>query len=148
MKLDFKAMWTACCGACLSARSSAGSSAGVAGAVAIAALVVVAVLADWTVPVSAAPGANAHGSFDADRMNDVRMDGVRMDGLRIDDARVADVRGATAMALSGTAEVAFSPNEGSLALVLKAIDSAHSEIRILAYSFSSAPVTRALSLAA
>ena len=133
MKLDFKAMWTACWEACFSARSSAGSSARVAGPVAIAALVVMAMLADWTAPVSAAPRASAHGSFDAGRLNDVRVD---------------DLRGATAMALSGTAEVAFSPNEGSLALVLKAIDSAHSEIRILAYSFTSAPVTRALILAA
>ena len=109
MKLDFKAIWSTCWGACLAARSPAGTSARVAAPVAIAALILMAMLTDWTAPVSAAP---------------------------------------TAVALSGTAEVAFSPDEGSLALVLKAIDSARSEIRILAYSFTSAPVTRALILAA
>ena len=109
MKLDFRAIWSTCWGACLAARSPAGTSARVAAPVAIAALILMAMLTDWTAPVSAAP---------------------------------------TAVALSGTAEVAFSPDEGSLALVLKAIDSARSEIRILAYSFTSAPVTRALILAA
>ena len=109
MKLDFKAIWSTCWGACLAARSPAGTSARVAAPVAIAALILMAMLTDWTAPVSAAP---------------------------------------TAVALSGTAEVAFSPDEGSLALVLKAIDSARTEIRILAYSFTSAPVTRALILAA
>jgi len=45
---------------------------------------------------------------------------------------------------AGTLEVAFSPNEGSEALVAKVIDSAKSELRVLAYSFTSAPVTAAL----
>ncbi|WP_432262980.1 phospholipase D family protein [Cupriavidus sp. TMH.W2] len=45
---------------------------------------------------------------------------------------------------TGTIEVAFSPNEGSEALVVKVIDSAKTEIRLLAYSFTSAPVTAAL----
>ena len=45
---------------------------------------------------------------------------------------------------AGTIEVAFSPNEGSEALVLKVINSAHSDIRMLAYSFTSAPVVQAL----
>jgi phosphatidylserine/phosphatidylglycerophosphate/cardiolipin synthase-like enzyme len=49
-----------------------------------------------------------------------------------------------AMPAAGTIEVAFSPDEGSEALVLKVIDSAKSEIRILSYSFTSAPVTAAL----
>lgn len=45
---------------------------------------------------------------------------------------------------AGEMEVAFSPNEGSEHLVIKVIDSASSEIKMLAYSFTSAPVTEAL----
>ena len=45
---------------------------------------------------------------------------------------------------AGTVEVAFSPDEGSENLVLKVIDSAHHDIRMLSYSFTSAPVARAL----
>jgi phosphatidylserine/phosphatidylglycerophosphate/cardiolipin synthase-like enzyme len=41
-------------------------------------------------------------------------------------------------------EVAFSPDEGSEHLVVKVIDSARREIRMLTYSFTSAPVTQAL----
>jgi len=44
----------------------------------------------------------------------------------------------------GQIEVAFSPNEGSEALVVKVIGSAKKEVLLLAYSFTSAPVTRAL----
>ena len=44
----------------------------------------------------------------------------------------------------GNVEVAFSPNGGAQDLVVRVIDSAHSEIRMLAYSFTSAPVTQAL----
>jgi phosphatidylserine/phosphatidylglycerophosphate/cardiolipin synthase-like enzyme len=44
----------------------------------------------------------------------------------------------------GRIEVAFSPDEGSEQLVLRTIDSAKSEIRVLAYSFTSAPVVEAL----
>jgi phosphatidylserine/phosphatidylglycerophosphate/cardiolipin synthase-like enzyme len=45
---------------------------------------------------------------------------------------------------AGELEVAFSPNEGTEALVVKVIDSARSEVLVLAYSFTSAPVTAAL----
>jgi phosphatidylserine/phosphatidylglycerophosphate/cardiolipin synthase-like enzyme len=45
---------------------------------------------------------------------------------------------------AGTVEVAFSPDEGSENLVLKVIASAQHEIRMLSYSFTSAPVARAL----
>lgn len=45
---------------------------------------------------------------------------------------------------NGAVEVGFSPHAGAEALVLKAINSARSEIRVLSYSFTSAPVTRAL----
>lgn len=45
---------------------------------------------------------------------------------------------------TGSIEVAFSPNEGSEDLVIKAIDSAQNEILGLAYSFTSAPVTQAI----
>ena len=44
----------------------------------------------------------------------------------------------------GRLEVAFSPNEGSEKLVLKAINSAKKEVLVLAYSFTSAPVAEAL----
>ncbi len=45
---------------------------------------------------------------------------------------------------AGTVEVAFSPDEGSENLVLKVIGSARREIRVLSYSFTSAPIARAL----
>lgn len=45
---------------------------------------------------------------------------------------------------AGSLEVAFSPNEGGEALVTKVIDAARSEIRVMAYSFTSVPVTQAL----
>lgn len=45
---------------------------------------------------------------------------------------------------NGRLEIAFSPNEGAQALVLKTISSAQREIHMLAYSFTSAPVTQAL----
>jgi phosphatidylserine/phosphatidylglycerophosphate/cardiolipin synthase-like enzyme len=45
---------------------------------------------------------------------------------------------------TGRIEVAFSPNAGAQALVLKTIASAQREIHMLAYSFTSAPVTQAL----
>ena len=45
---------------------------------------------------------------------------------------------------AGEIEVAFSPDEGTEELVIKVIDSARSEIKILAYSFTSAPVVEAL----
>ena len=44
----------------------------------------------------------------------------------------------------GSIEVAFSPNEGSEDLVMKAINSSKKEILMLAYSFTSAPVTKSL----
>ncbi len=45
---------------------------------------------------------------------------------------------------NGSLEVAFSPDEGGEQLVIKVIDSARSEIKMLAYSFTSAPIVRAL----
>jgi len=44
----------------------------------------------------------------------------------------------------GAVEVGFGPHEGAEKLVLKVIDSARSEIHVLAYAFTSAPVTGAL----
>ncbi|MEQ9721290.1 phospholipase D family protein [Yersinia alsatica] len=41
-------------------------------------------------------------------------------------------------------EVGFSPNRGSLALILKEIDAAESEILVAAYSFTSQPIVDAL----
>lgn len=52
--------------------------------------------------------------------------------------------GSTTVPAAGQVEVAFSPDEGSERLVMKAIDSANSEIRMLSYSFTSAPVVAAL----
>lgn len=45
---------------------------------------------------------------------------------------------------TGQLEIAFSPNEGAENLIIKVIDSAKSEVRMLAYSFTSAPVVDAL----
>lgn len=45
---------------------------------------------------------------------------------------------------SGRLEIAFSPNAGAQTLVIKTIASAQREIHILAYSFTSAPITQAL----
>ena len=50
----------------------------------------------------------------------------------------------TTLAAAGTIEVAFSPNEGSEHLVVKVIDSAKTELDLLSYSFTSAPVVEAL----
>jgi phosphatidylserine/phosphatidylglycerophosphate/cardiolipin synthase-like enzyme len=41
-------------------------------------------------------------------------------------------------------QVAFSPHGGAEALVLKTVDSARRSIRLMAYSFTAAPVVRAL----
>lgn len=41
---------------------------------------------------------------------------------------------------SGSIEVGFSPKGGAEALVLRVIDSAKSEVKVLAYSFTSSPV--------
>lgn len=51
---------------------------------------------------------------------------------------------AESVAATGTMEVAFSPDGGAQALVLRAIASARSDIRMLSYSFTSAPVVQAL----
>jgi phosphatidylserine/phosphatidylglycerophosphate/cardiolipin synthase-like enzyme len=45
---------------------------------------------------------------------------------------------------SGTIEYAFSPREGAEKLVLKVIDSARHEIRMMTYSLTSVPVVKAL----
>jgi phosphatidylserine/phosphatidylglycerophosphate/cardiolipin synthase-like enzyme len=45
---------------------------------------------------------------------------------------------------TGTIETAFSPDEGAEHLVIKVIDSAKSELRLLSYSFTSVPVVEAL----
>ena len=44
----------------------------------------------------------------------------------------------------GTIEYAFSPREGGEKLVLKVIDSAQSEIRVMAYALTSARIVEAL----
>ena len=49
-----------------------------------------------------------------------------------------------AVRVAGSLEVAFSPAGGGEELVIKVIDSARSEIKVLAYSFTSAPIARAL----
>jgi phosphatidylserine/phosphatidylglycerophosphate/cardiolipin synthase-like enzyme len=45
---------------------------------------------------------------------------------------------------TGDVEYGFSPKEGAERLVLKVIASARQELRVLAYSFTSAPITSAL----
>lgn len=48
---------------------------------------------------------------------------------------------------TGSIEVAFSPNDGATALVVHTIDQARSSILVQAYSFTSAPIARALAQA-
>jgi phosphatidylserine/phosphatidylglycerophosphate/cardiolipin synthase-like enzyme len=50
----------------------------------------------------------------------------------------------TRVPATGEVEFAFSPLQGAEGLVLKVITAAKSELRVLGYSFSSAPVTAAL----
>jgi len=45
---------------------------------------------------------------------------------------------------AGELEVAFSPNGGATDLVIKVINSAKTSIRVLAYSFTSAPIAKAM----
>ena len=45
---------------------------------------------------------------------------------------------------AGQLEVGFSPNDGAEELVLKVIRSSKSSLRVMAYSFTSAPITRSL----
>lgn len=53
-----------------------------------------------------------------------------------------------AVPASGTIEVAFSPDMGAEELVLKTTDSAKADLRVMAYSFTSARVTAAMVRAA
>jgi phosphatidylserine/phosphatidylglycerophosphate/cardiolipin synthase-like enzyme len=50
----------------------------------------------------------------------------------------------SALPATGTVQTAFSPDEGAEKLVISTIDSAHTQIRVLAYSFTSKPVVAAL----
>lgn len=52
--------------------------------------------------------------------------------------------GSQTVAAQGKVEVAFSPNEGGEALVVKVINAAKTQVRMLSYSFTSAPVVAAL----
>lgn len=52
--------------------------------------------------------------------------------------------GSTLVPANGQVEFAFSPREGAEALVIKAIRSSRRDIRIMAYSFTSAAITGAL----
>lgn len=56
------------------------------------------------------------------------------------------IQGAQAIEVpvAGYLEAAFSPSGGAEALVIKVIDSARKEIRVMAYSFTNAQITRAL----
>ena len=52
--------------------------------------------------------------------------------------------GPVTLPATGELEVAFSPHGGCTALVVKVINSAQHSIRVLAYSFTSAPIAQAL----
>ena len=54
----------------------------------------------------------------------------------------------TAINSGSSFDVGFSPNQGSLQLVLKSIASAHKSIHVAAYSFTSKPIAEALLQAA
>ena len=67
------------------------------------------------------------------------------DWIHVAEKAVAEIGNRpTTVQHQGAIEVGFSPNEGAERLVLRVIDSARSEIRVMAYSFTSAPVTHAL----
>ncbi len=59
-------------------------------------------------------------------------------------AGVADAVASQEAPATGSIEVGFSPNGGAESLVLRVIDSARSELKVMAYSFTSAKVTAAL----
>lgn len=63
-------------------------------------------------------------------------------------ADVIETSPSIAVAAAGSIEVGFSPKGGAEALVLRVIDSAKSDIKALAYSFTSPRVTAALLRAA
>ena len=52
--------------------------------------------------------------------------------------------GATTINQGASFDVGFSPNQGSLPLVIKAINSAQKSIHVAAYSFTSKPIAEAL----
>jgi phosphatidylserine/phosphatidylglycerophosphate/cardiolipin synthase-like enzyme len=52
--------------------------------------------------------------------------------------------GPVTLPAAGELEVAFSPHGGCTTLVVKVIDSAKTSVRVLAYSFTSAPIAKAL----
>lgn len=67
------------------------------------------------------------------------------DWIRVAEKAVAEIGNrSTTVQHQGAIEVGFSPDEGAERLVLRVIDSARSEIRLMAYSFTSVPVTKAL----
>lgn len=56
--------------------------------------------------------------------------------------------GPSAPPVSATAEVYFSPSGGATAAVVRELDKAQRQVRVLAYSFTSAPIAKALADAA
>ena len=67
------------------------------------------------------------------------------DWIRVAEKAVAEIGNrSTTVQHQGAIEFGFSPDEGAERLVLRVIDSARSEIRLMAYSFTSVPVTQAL----
>ncbi|WP_339385548.1 phospholipase D-like domain-containing protein [Acidovorax sp. sic0104] len=57
---------------------------------------------------------------------------------------VVDALAAQAVPATGTLEVGFSPKGGAESLVVKVIDSSRTDLKVMAYSFTSARVTSAL----
>lgn len=57
---------------------------------------------------------------------------------------VVDSLASQDVAAAGTIEVGFSPKGGAESLVIRVIDSARSDLKVMAYSFTSARVTAAL----
>ena len=59
-------------------------------------------------------------------------------------AGIISAQAATVLSPGSSFDVGFSPNEGSLPLVLKGINSAKKSIHVAAYSFTSKPIAEAL----
>lgn len=98
---------------------------------------VMSVAVDWSLAILMAlvicwvPNSDAAGLFQVAR--------------RVEQAvRKAESSATTSVAAAGRLEVAFSPDEGAEALVVKVINSAEREILVMAYTFNSPTVTKAM----
>lgn len=90
-------------------------------------------------------GFTTHGVIRAEAMGlELAQRAVSEAGEQVRRVRETVSPSAAVVQSKGTIEVAFSPNQGAEELVLRVIDSAKTDLRVMAYSFTSAKVTAAL----